>query len=190
MVTSAWSSSNKWVFWKVPSAWSLLIAGSTEKKRKRKDEEGDDDDDDQSGKQPCKKLTSKEVSVLSCSTTEQGNKLAFLSLVVSLKSLLSVKSFENLGMDRRGMKTEFCYEYSVTASVTPLSLTWLCTPGCILNLSVKTEVELTLLRVGGGFCIESVHFVWNYFFDLTRVECWVNTIGELQTPRLWMLGVC
>ncbi|NXM06003.1 NOG2 protein, partial [Tyrannus savana] len=35
--------------------------GSTEKKRKRKAEEGgDDDDDDQLGKQPCKKLTSKE----------------------------------------------------------------------------------------------------------------------------------
>ncbi|NXB68475.1 NOG2 protein, partial [Struthidea cinerea] len=35
--------------------------GSTEKKRKRKaEEEGDDDDDDQLGKQPCKKLTSKE----------------------------------------------------------------------------------------------------------------------------------
>ncbi|XP_050182279.1 nucleolar GTP-binding protein 2 [Myiozetetes cayanensis] len=34
--------------------------GSTEKKRKRKAEEGGDDDDDQLGKQPCKKLTSKE----------------------------------------------------------------------------------------------------------------------------------
>ncbi|NWU82089.1 NOG2 protein, partial [Onychorhynchus coronatus] len=34
--------------------------GSTEKKRKRKAEEGSDDDDDQLGKQPCKKLTSKE----------------------------------------------------------------------------------------------------------------------------------
>ncbi|KFQ82563.1 Nucleolar GTP-binding protein 2, partial [Phoenicopterus ruber ruber] len=34
--------------------------GSTEKKRKRKAEEEDDDDDDHLGKQPCKKLTSKE----------------------------------------------------------------------------------------------------------------------------------
>ncbi|NXR90951.1 NOG2 protein, partial [Hypocryptadius cinnamomeus] len=36
--------------------------GSTEKKRKKKEEEesDDDDDDDQLGKQPCKKLTSKE----------------------------------------------------------------------------------------------------------------------------------
>ncbi|KFP16926.1 Nucleolar GTP-binding protein 2, partial [Egretta garzetta] len=36
--------------------------GSTEKKRKRKaeEEDGDDDDDDRLGKQPCKKLTSKE----------------------------------------------------------------------------------------------------------------------------------
>ncbi|XP_009571537.1 PREDICTED: nucleolar GTP-binding protein 2, partial [Fulmarus glacialis] len=34
--------------------------GSTEKKRKRKAEEDDDDDDDHLGKQPCKKLTSKE----------------------------------------------------------------------------------------------------------------------------------
>ncbi|NWI61456.1 NOG2 protein, partial [Calyptomena viridis] len=34
--------------------------GSTEKRRKRKAEEEGDDDDDQMGKQPCKKLTSKE----------------------------------------------------------------------------------------------------------------------------------
>ncbi|NXC98896.1 NOG2 protein, partial [Certhia familiaris] len=34
--------------------------GSTEKKRKRKEEEEGDDDDDQLGRQPCKKLTSKE----------------------------------------------------------------------------------------------------------------------------------
>ncbi|NXF11255.1 NOG2 protein, partial [Smithornis capensis] len=34
--------------------------GSTEKKRKRKAEEEGDDDDEQLGKQPCKKLTSKE----------------------------------------------------------------------------------------------------------------------------------
>ncbi|NWU29085.1 NOG2 protein, partial [Dyaphorophyia castanea] len=34
--------------------------GSTEKKRKRKAEEEGDDDDDQLGKQPCRKLTSKE----------------------------------------------------------------------------------------------------------------------------------
>ncbi|XP_057896398.1 nucleolar GTP-binding protein 2 isoform X1 [Melospiza georgiana] len=73
-----------------------------EKKRKMKEEESDDDD--QLGKQPCKKLTSKEVSVLSCSTTEQGNQLAFLSLAISLKS------FETLGMNRRGVKSEFCYE--------------------------------------------------------------------------------
>lgn len=38
---------------------SLIFAGSTEKKRKRKAEEEDDGDDEQ----PCKKLTSKEVSV-------------------------------------------------------------------------------------------------------------------------------
>nr|XP_005509706.1 nucleolar GTP-binding protein 2 [Columba livia] len=38
------------------------VGGSTEKKRKRKaeEEDDDDDDDDPSGKQPCRKLTSKE----------------------------------------------------------------------------------------------------------------------------------
>lgn len=57
------------MFWKIPSALSLLFAGST-KKRKKKEEEEDDDDDDQLDKQPCKKLTSKEVSVLSYTTGE------------------------------------------------------------------------------------------------------------------------
>lgn len=48
----------------------MLFAGGSEK-RKRKAAEEDDDDDDH---QPCKKLTSKEVSVISSAATE----LAFL----------------------------------------------------------------------------------------------------------------
>lgn len=56
------------------SIWSLLFAGGTVKKRKRNMEK--EDDEDHLGKQPCKKLTSKEVSVISCCVTDEWSNWA------------------------------------------------------------------------------------------------------------------
>lgn len=47
----------------------MLFAGGTVKKRKRNMEK--EDDEDHLGIQPCKKLTSKEVSVISCCVTDE-----------------------------------------------------------------------------------------------------------------------